>query len=175
MCKNSGGIYVILNLIDCKAYVGQAKNFSNRTHTLELYGGNDNNKALQTDYMNDDLELIYFVIGRYVGKYINDYDKHTFDRYEKLFMTLMEDLGFSLYNRNIKREDRTFEKLKFSEKDYDDALKELKNDFIIRFNMDPDYLSRASIPVRQQALDFYADKRLKSSNASSTSSDVNFG
>ena len=36
------GIYMILNLVDCKVYVGQAKNFNKRNHFNQLISNRDN-------------------------------------------------------------------------------------------------------------------------------------
>ena len=88
-----GGIYVILNIRDFKAYVGQARNFNNRDHN-ELKNGLDN-PDLQSDYDNPDIDLVYMILW-----YDDNWDdEHSFskreqedlDRHEKFYMTLMED------------------------------------------------------------------------------------
>lgn len=99
------GIYIFLNVLECKVYVGQAKKFNKRDHFKILEDGKDN-KNLQNDY-NKGKEFIYFV----VADSETDSKKETLDLYEKLFMTLFEDLGYNLYNTNIARTNRTIEGL----------------------------------------------------------------
>lgn len=66
---NKIGIYLIVNIIDCKVYVGQTKNFDNRTHSYELFNGNDNSN-LQSDYNNKELnrEFVYFIVANMLLK-----------------------------------------------------------------------------------------------------------
>ena len=47
--KDASGIYVIVNRITCRAYIGQTRNFSNRerSHFAALRAGNHRNKGLQ--------------------------------------------------------------------------------------------------------------------------------
>ena len=40
--SKQSGIYAIVNIMDNKVYVGQAKKFNNRDHFLQLKKGNDN-------------------------------------------------------------------------------------------------------------------------------------
>ena len=58
--EKKSGIYIILNLIDCKVYVGESKNLYNRTHSYELFNGKDNSK-LQKDY-DEGVEFIYITV-----------------------------------------------------------------------------------------------------------------
>lgn len=44
--SKKSGIYAIVNIMDSKVYVGQAKEFNNRDHFLQLKKGNDT-KRLQ--------------------------------------------------------------------------------------------------------------------------------
>lgn len=154
---DNGGIYVILNVLECKAYVGQATDFSKRTHINELELGIDNSN-LQDDFDNIDKEreFVYFVVVD-AG---NKPEKRILNTYEKLYMTLMEDLGFYLYNHNIKREDRTIEKLNIEKDEYDTAKKALIQDFLIHFDIDPNELIESCLSRRQQALEYYVNKRL---------------
>ena len=54
---NRSGIYVIVNIMDCKAYVGQARNFSKRSHIAELAQGTDNDR-LQKAYDDQEKDKI---------------------------------------------------------------------------------------------------------------------
>ena len=42
--SKQSGIYAIVNIMDNKVYVGQAKKFNNRDHFLQLKKGNDNKR-----------------------------------------------------------------------------------------------------------------------------------
>lgn len=161
---DNGGIYVILNVLECKAYVGQTKDFSKRTHISELEHGIDNSN-LQDDFDNIDKEreFVYFVVVD-AG---NKPEKRILDTYEKLYMTLMEDLGFYLYNDILKREDRTIEKLNIDKEEYDRAKKTLIQDFIIHFDIEPNELIESCLSRRQQALEYYANNRLNLHNKKS--------
>ena len=161
---DNGGIYVILNVLECKAYVGQTKDFSKRTHISELEHGIDNSN-LQDDFDNIDKEreFVYFVVVD-AG---NKPEKRILDTYEKLYMTLMEDLGFYLYNDILKREDRTIKKLNIDKKEYDRAKKTLIQDFIIHFDIEPNELIESCLSRRQQALEYYVNNRLNLHNKKS--------
>ncbi len=151
----AGGIYIIVNVLDAKAYVGQAKSFTKRDHISNLIEGTDN-KQLQEDYedMQKDREFVYFMIGD-AGE---DPNKKMLDPYEKLFMTLTEDEGFCLYNCNIQREDREYNKLGLSEDEITKAKQELDNEFYTRFKMTPTQIVESE--TRQDALENYAKQRL---------------
>ena len=153
----SGGIYLILNILECKAYIGQAKKFSKRTHVENLARGNDNSK-LQYDFddVEKNIDFVYFVVA-----YSDDNPiKRVLDNYEKLFMTLMEDLKFTLYNTNIKRQDREIEKLKIDIGEYYRAKKALYDDFEYRFDILPEELINADLDRRKEALNYYIKERM---------------
>lgn len=160
-----GGIYVILNIRDFKAYVGQARNFNNRDHN-ELKNGLDN-PDLQSDYDNPDIDLVYMILW-----YDDNWDdEHSFskreqedlDRHEKFYMTLMEDFKFTLYNRQHNKQNsranRTLDKLNITESFYNEAKEDFINSFEQRFNISPYKLFKSPIEYRLQALDFYENKR----------------
>lgn len=130
-----GGIYIILNLTgelqganeDLFArnakrrhlaynkehpfvYVGQAKDFSKRTHLESLASGKDSSKRLQQCFdkleENGRDELVFFPIV-YVdltealksdGKLDNKRARQILDPYEKLCMKWMNEHGYNLYN-----------------------------------------------------------------------------
>lgn len=150
-----GGVYIILNVLECKAYVGQAKKFGNRTHLSDLAGGRDNS-GLQACYDAQDHDLIYFkaVVGTQI------LDKEMLDAYEKLYMTLLEDMGFTLYNHNIQKKDRTFDKLGLGTGEDERAKKALNEDFHIRFEMEAQDLKTLSFEDRKKILEHYMEKRL---------------
>ena len=159
--SNCSGIYVILNIIDCKAYVGQALKFNNRDHIYELEKGLDNTN-LQTDYDNDDLEFVYMVL-IYLDEEIS---KDELNRYEKFYMTLMEEFGFELYNEQCNnstqaKNNRKIDRLGFSEEFHNDAQNQFINDFISRFDIEPCKLASSCRERRKQALEYYANKRLQ--------------
>ncbi len=156
---NRSGIYVIVNIMDCKAYVGQARNFSKRSHIAELAQGTDNDRLQKAyDDQEKDREFVYFIAtsdkaGGIAGKNI-------LNKYERLYMTLMEEMGFCLYNRNIRKCDRTLEKLGLDEEEHDRAEEALTKDFEIRFGHSPKSLKEAGEETKQQALDHYVSQRL---------------
>lgn len=160
---NQGGIYIILNIMDCKAYVGQADDFNKRTHVDVLEQGKDNSE-LQKVYDEKDRDLIYFVVGNVVEHEDKATRKSLLDTYEKLFMTIVEEMGYSLYNHNIKRDARTIEQLNLDKKDYNEAKNALIEDFLLRFNITPEELCKGDDLVKQHALEFYASKRLEKEN-----------
>ena len=135
---NESGIYIIVNIVDAKAYVGKATNLSNRTHKQDLRKKFDN-QALQADY-DKGVKLIYFKI--FYDSAPNDY----LFNYEKFYMTLVEDYGgFELYNsnENPKKENRTEEelrKLTFNCYTYDSLLNDAKE------HIDEDFLHYPDLP-----------------------------
>ncbi len=160
--SNCGGIYLILNIIDWKAYVGQTVNFNNRDHIYELENGKDN-----TDFQRDYDEGTEFV---YMIAYYYDPDKEikktNINTYERMYMSLMENLGFSLYNIQCNntdqaRENRSINNLGVGTKFYSDAEKEFNKDFKERFGIYPNELSENSNSRRKEALEYYAKERLK--------------
>lgn len=128
--SKKSGIYAIVNIMDSKVYVGQAKEFNNRDHFLQLKKGNDT-KRLQADY-DREKELVYFVLGNLNQE--TEWNDTDLDSFEKMYMTIFEDLQFELYNCNIQRKDREIESLEdFVKEQYHSAIESLNNDFFMRF------------------------------------------
>lgn len=149
------GIYIFLNVLECKVYVGQANKFNKRDHFKILEDGKDN-KNLQNDY-NKGKEFIYFV----VADSETDSKKETLDLYEKLFMTLFEDLGYNLYNTNIARTNRTIEGLgKLAQEEYKSAMQSVEKDFLYRFGKTTQELLNSSYDERKVSLEKYVSYRL---------------
>jgi len=159
--SNCSGIYLILNIIDWKAYVGQTVNFNNRDHIYELEKGKDRT-AFQRDY-DEGTEFVYMIAYYDPDKEIKG---ATLDTYEQMYMTLMENFGFSLYNEQHNktdqaRENRCISNLGIDEDFYLDAKKEFNKDFKERFGISPVELSESSNSRRKEALEYYAKERLK--------------
>ena len=157
---NSGGIYVILNILDWKAYVGQAKNFNKRDHMYELEKGYDNTE-LQVDY-DKDKEFVYMILYYDPNKTPS---KKELDKYEQMYMTLMEHFGFVLYNTQCNRSEKDKEKrritsLKIEDELYIEAEKTFIDDFVKHFGVTPTALIDNHLDKRKSALDYYAKKRL---------------
>lgn len=157
--SNCSGIYVILNVIDWRAYVGQAVNFNNRDHIYELENGKDNTD-FQLDYDNDK-EFVY-MIGCYKS---DEIERMKINTYERMYMTLMEEFGFGLYNNQCNdteqaRENRRIINLNVDEDFYLEAKDEFNRDFIERFGISPVELFESSVSRRKEALEYYAEKRL---------------
>ena len=155
--SNSNGIYIILNIVDWKAYVGQAAVFNNRDHKNELENGIDNDK-LQMDY-NNDVEFVYYVACYNPDKF------EEINIYERLYMTLMEDFHFELYNEQCNnsenaRNNRTIDKLNITQSTYNEATSIFVTDFTIRFGIEPQKLFESSIERRKEAINYYANQRL---------------
>lgn len=153
--ESAGGIYIILNVLDCKAYVGQAKSFGNRTHLDDLMKKTDVSPVLQQDY-NAGKELVYFT----PAIFCDPSDKAGLNKHEKIYMTLMEEFGVSIYNLNPKKENRTWEKLQVSNEDKDNFKKCLEDDFQNRFQLKPEQLVSSSKEERRKAIDRYASLRI---------------
>jgi len=159
--SNCSGIYLILNIIDWKAYVGQTVNFNNHDHIYELEKGKDRT-AFQRDY-DEGTEFVYMIAYYDPDKEIKG---ATLDTYEQMYMTLMENFGFSLYNEQHNktdqaRENRSISNLGIDEDFYLDAKKEFNKDFKERFGISPVELSESSNSRRKEALEYYAKERLK--------------
>lgn len=92
---NLGGLYVIINILDCGAYIGKSNNLYRRqsTHNNDLEHGIDSRK-LQHVYNEGaqlaDFPLEFQVLG-------NTSDPQLLD-YEKAFMYAVLESGFELYN-----------------------------------------------------------------------------
>lgn len=164
--SKQSGIYAIVNIMDNKVYVGQAKKFNNRDHFLQLKKGNDN-KRLQADY-DRGKELVYFVLG-----YLNqetEWNDTDLDSFEKMYMTIFEDLQFELYNCNIQRKDREIESLEdFVKEQYHSAIESLNNDFFMRFGKKAKDVPKLTEEEKKKMLDEYADKRWKQKHQVETS------
>lgn len=169
-----GGIYFILNIFENKVYVGQAKDFDNRTHISNLYNGQFKEKRhdninLQNDY-NDpvkNLEFVYFPVSTTdeVFDKKDSENKKILDTYEKLYMTLMEQTyGYELYNIQIPDKNRKLEKLKsnlYSESVIEEAKTELENDFKEKFGLGVKELRDATIEEKKSALEYYVNRKLE--------------
>lgn len=153
--ESAGGIYIILNVLDCKAYVGQAKSFGNRTHLDDLMKKTDVSPVLQQDY-NAGKELVYFT----PAIFCDPSDKAGLNKHEKIYMTLMEEFGVSIYNLNPKKENRTWKKIQVSNEDKDNYKKCLEDDFQNRFQLKPEQLVSSSKEERRKAIDRYASLRI---------------
>lgn len=167
--SNHAGIYIILNIVDCKVYVGQASKFNNRDHIWELEHGRDNSN-LQSEYDNSELgrEFVYFV----AAYFENNAKSKELDFYERLYMTLLEDFGYELYNINIPRSERTIQKLEAKAKnieievkdEYARAKDKIIDDFKVRFQKCPKELVGLSLAERKNALEYYINHRLDYKN-----------
>lgn len=164
--SKQSGIYAIVNIMDNKVYVGQAKKFNNRDHFLQLKKGNDN-KRLQADY-DRGKELVYFVLGNLNQE--TEWNDTDLDSFEKMYMTIFEDLQFELYNCNIQRKDREIESLEdFVKEQYHSAIESLNNDFFMRFGQKAKDVPKLTEEEKKKMLDEYADKRWKQKHQVETS------
>ena len=164
--SKQSGIYAIVNIMDNKVYVGQAKKFNNRDHFLQLKKGNDN-KRLQADY-DRGKELVYFVLGNLNQE--TEWNDTDLDSFEKMYMTIFEDLQFELYNCNIQRKDREIESLEdFVKEQYYSAIESLNNDFFMRFGKKAKDVPKLTEEEKKKMLDEYADKRWKQKHQVETS------
>ncbi len=159
------GVYVILNIIDCKVYIGQAKNFNNRDHFQQLENGNDNNRKLQYDYDNGK-EFVYFIAANTNWK-VERNDKELAS-YEKIYMILYENLGYELYNRkvpNINEKNKLLKRL--SEEEYNEAVETIEKDFSERFGKKTTEILSLSVDEREKLLENYVYKRVRHENEKS--------
>ena len=151
--NNGRGIYIILNILDCKVYVGQAKRFWKRTHLETLQRGKDNSN-LQTDY-NNGSEFVYLVVRNLYD------DSEDLDKYERLYMTLLEDFGLTLYNHNISKKDRNSEKLGFNEAERLSEEDKIIKLFLKYFNIEPKDLVKFDSSQKICVWNCYKANRLK--------------
>lgn len=156
--SKQSGIYAIVNIMDSKVYVGQAKEFNNRDHFLQLKKGNDT-KRLQADY-DREKELVYFVLGNLNQE--TEWNDTDLDSFEKMYMTIFEDLQFELYNCNIQRKDREIESLEdFVKEQYHSAVESLNNDFLMRFEVKAKDVPKLTEGEKKEMLEKYARNRLE--------------
>lgn len=158
--SKKSGIYVIVNIEKCKIYVGQAREFNNRDHSYELKKGYDSSE-LQQDYNNVQTELVYFIVGDFVG----DFEKADLNMYEKLYMTLMEEVGLDLYNKQCNdtknsKNNRAIDKLGVNYIVYNEIKENFINEFKKRFDVIPQDLKKLSVNERKSCMDKYVKKRL---------------
>lgn len=157
------GIYGILNIVDWKVYVGQAKKFNKRDHIAELEKNQDNNASLQADY-NHNKELVYMILYCSPEKIPKD----MLNGQEKFYMTFMEEeFGFTLYNEQCNNTEKARANRKAvaanPEKLYippEEAKRVFIEDFKCRFGVEPSKLSNADVEERKKALEVYAKRRL---------------
>lgn len=90
---NGAGIYCIINIENCRVYVGQSKNIHRRAyaHKNDFINNNHNISDLTTAYNNN---YLFFII---LDKY-NNIDNEMLLFMEKVYMLAFDDLGFDLYN-----------------------------------------------------------------------------
>lgn len=156
--SKQSGIYAIVNIMDSKVYVGQAKEFNNRDHFLQLKKGNDT-KRLQADY-DREKELVYFVLGNLNQE--TEWNDTDLDSFEKMYMTIFEDLKFELYNCNIQRKNREIESLEdFVKGQYHSAVESLNNDFLMRFVVKAKDVPKLTEGEKKEMLEQYARNRLE--------------
>lgn len=156
--SKQSGIYAIVNIMDSKVYVGQAKEFNNRDHFLQLKKGNDT-KRLQADY-DREKELVYFVLGNLNQE--TEWNDTDLDSFEKMYMTIFEDLKFELYNCNIQRKNREIESLEdFVKGQYHSAVESLNNDFLMRFGVKAKDVPKLTEGEKKERLEQYARNRLE--------------
>lgn len=156
--SKQSGIYAIVNIMDSKVYVGQAKEFNNRDHFLQLKKGNDT-KRLQADY-DREKELVYFVLGNLNQE--TEWNDTDLDSFEKMYMTIFEDLKFELYNCNIQRKNREIESLEdFVKGQYHSAVESLNNDFLMRFGVKAKDVPKLTEGEKKEMLEQYARNRLE--------------
>lgn len=173
---NESGVYIILNLVDCKAYVGKAKKLNSRNHLPDLIKRIDNNKILIEDFQSGK-EFVYFVLlnsGPSGG-----YSAESLNFFEQMYMTLVEsgasgaESRFILYNDPNKpaRKNRTKEELQkkykcistelgYSFSDlWDMADEQLNKEFAWRFGKNLKDLAASSETDRRNALEYYVHGR----------------
>lgn len=163
---NESGVYIIINPVDCKAYVGQAKTLNTRNHLPDLMNGIDNSKSLINDY-RDGKEFVYFVLQNIGLK--GTYSKKSLNIFEKMYMTLVEEKGFSLYNDPTKplRKNRHKDKLEVDFKHVSDewsfsfselwrkAEAQLDKECHWRFGKTLMELAASPTEERENAMDYY--------------------
>lgn len=120
--KHIIGIYIIVNILDAKAYVGQAKKLTNRTHFDELMGKTDNHN-LQADFDAGKPLILFRVLedrwqetysgGQKQEKSLLKSNKKLLNLFEKIYMTIVQEHGkWALYNTaSAKADSRTLDSL----------------------------------------------------------------
>lgn len=169
--KYFGGIYAIMNIPEWKVYVGKAKTFNERDHAFELDKGIDSRK-LQRDY-DSGVEFIYMVL--YIKKDLADEqifirDKNDYDQLnelEQMYMTLLEEFGFDLYNEQcnnyeISSQNRSIENLNIKKSFYEKKKMDFIDDIRERFKMNPEELSKHD--RRKEVFENYVKKYLDKNN-----------
>ncbi len=157
-----GGIYIIVNILGGRAYIGQAVNLSARTHKSDLENNREPNMKLAQDFA-DNAELIFFPV--LVGTKESD----ALNCYEALYMTVVEDHGgFELHNSDKQplRANRRFEILEKNDiiisqniscggNFIEQVKKQFDEDFKLRFGATMKELSHADSTAREDALKHY--------------------
>ena len=148
--SNYGGIYVILNVLECKVYVGQSMKLNDRDHISELQNRIDNNIKLQNDYNDLKKEFVYFI----VVSYQETIEKMRLNAYEQLYIKIFEDLGFFVYNSVKKKELPEMIKC-----EYDRGMRELTADFVNHFGIEPEKMLQSTYSDRKGYLEYYVQMR----------------
>lgn len=157
-----GGIYIIVNILGGRAYIGRSGNLCTRTHKTELTLKIEQNKKLAQDFA-DNAELIYFPV------LVGTSERDALRCYETLYMTVVEDHGgFELHNsdENPIRENRLFEILEKNDiiisqnashggNFIEQVKKQFDEDFKLRFGATMKALSQADSTAREKALKHY--------------------
>lgn len=158
--RNIGGVYIIVNVLDCMAYVGKSNDLTSRTHEADLRNGTDSNTNLQRA-VNNGAQVVFFPLATIPKD--DDIQPILLD-YEKLYMYVVETHGtFGLYNgeQQPKKENRTREailQLRSIGSDpvtLQDAIDQFDQDFIARFGMTMQELAHASYKEREQVWESY--------------------
>ena len=61
--RNIGGVYIIVNVLDCMAYVGKSNDLTSRTNEADLRNGSDSNTNLQRA-VNNSAQVVCFPLAR---------------------------------------------------------------------------------------------------------------
>ena len=98
---NGAGIYCIINIENCRVYVGKSKDIHNRaySHKNALINNKHRISDLITAYNNN---YLFFII---LDRYNNDIDDEMLLFMEKVYMLAFDDLGFDLYNEKCVNDD----------------------------------------------------------------------
>lgn len=97
--SKQSGIYMIYNMTNHKAYIGQTSNFKKRAiqHSMNLYSGKHSNKELQKDYDNG-CQFAFTILE-------NTIDNHSFLLLrEKMYMYAFLRKYIKLYNHETEQD-----------------------------------------------------------------------
>lgn len=149
--NTNNGIYVIMNIVEKRAYVGLAKNMKNRTlnHFEALCGVNkagkkDSNRNIISE---KNKQFLHFAI---------EQEKDTIDNgllhnLESLYMYITKRMGFELYN--IAKQGVTDEVIQSSDTLYQEKVKVLKDKFEFLTGKELEKVLSSDIIERKQIWD----------------------